>query len=165
MSNPILVTYAGRFGSTEEVARAIAAELAGDEQPVECRPLDDVQGVEAYRAVVLGSAVNYGAWLPAAADFARVNEAGLADRPVALFTVHIQNIGNDAQSRGRRHAYLEKVRPHVAPVSEAFFAGRFNRHAARELLPRWLAWLVPTLDFRKWDQIRAWARETKPLLL
>ena len=34
-----------------------------------------------------------------------------------------------------------------------------------KLLPAWLARFVPTLDFRKWKQIRAWAEDIKPRLL
>ena len=56
-----------------------------------------------------------------------------------------------------RLAYLDAVRPLVKPVAEAFFAGRFDRRGAALLLPRLVARFVPTLDFRNWEKIRAWA--------
>ncbi len=164
MTDSILITYATRFGSTEEAAAAIAQTLRESGCTVECRPMVDVQTLDGYAAVVLGSAVNYANWLPPAIDFAREHQKALAGVPLAIFTVHIQNIADDAESKQKRLAYLDEVRSYVQPVSAAFFAGRFNRHAAAELLPRWLAWLVPTLDFRKWKKIRAWAN-TLPALL
>lgn len=164
MTDLILVTYATRFGSTEEVAEAIAQTLREGGHMVDCWSMAEVRSLEGYTAVVLGSAVNYGKWIPVAAEFVREHQDALGDVPVALFTVHIQNIADDAASRQNRFAYLNEVRPYVQPVCEGFFAGRFNRHAAVELIPRWLAFFVPTFDFRKWDKIRTWANSLPALL-
>ena len=56
-----------------------------------------------------------------------------------------------------RLAYLDAVRPLIQPVAEAFFAGRFDRRGAALLLPGLVARFLPTLDFRNWEKIRAWA--------
>jgi len=165
MAGSILITYATRFGSTEEVAEGISATLSERGLAVTIRPMAEVHSLNGYEAVVLGSAVNYGTWLPTAIDFAREHEDALAEMPVALFTVHIQNIADDAQSKQKRLAYLDEVRPYVQPVCEGFFAGRFNRHAAVELIPRWLAFIVPTFDYRKWKKIRTWAVSLPQILL
>jgi menaquinone-dependent protoporphyrinogen oxidase len=165
MTHSTLVTYATRFGSTEEVAQAIAAALSENGLSVTLRPMSEIASLAEYDAVVVGSAVNYAKWLPAAADFVREHQETLAKMPVALFTVHIRNIAADAASRQERLAYLDEIRPYVRPVSEGFFAGRFNRHAAVELIPRWLALIIPTFDLRKWDKIQAWAHSLPPLLL
>jgi menaquinone-dependent protoporphyrinogen IX oxidase len=106
--------------------------------------------------VLIGSAVQYGTWLPEAVDFVKTQQATLARLAVALFCVHIQNGGDDENSRQKRHAYLDAVRPLVQPVAEGFFMGRFNRRGARLMLPGWLARFVPTLDFRNWDRVHAW---------
>ena len=165
MTASILVTYATRFGSTEEVAEAVAQTLRDSGYTVDCPPIAEGQSLDEYDAVVLGSAVNYANWLPPAIDFVREHQEALAGVPVALFSVHIQNISDDEQSRQKRLAYLDEIRPYVQAVSEGFFAGRFNRHAAVELIPRWLALIVPTFDFRKWDMIRIWANSLPPLLM
>lgn len=164
MTDSILVAYATRFGSTEEVAETIAATLSEQGLVVTIQPMAEVHSLAEYDAVVLGSAVNYAKWLPIAADFVREQQDALDEVPVALFTVHIRNITDDAESRRNRLAYLDEIRPYVQPVSEGFFAGRFNRHAAVELIPRWLAFIVPTFDFRKWDKIRTWAKNLPALL-
>lgn len=160
-----LVTYATRFGSTAEVAEVIAGRLADGEHTVDCRPMADVQTLEGYQAVLIGSAVNFGKWLPEAVEFIITHQAALGRMPVGLFTVHIQNIADDPESRKRRLAYLDGVRSYIQPVSEGYFAGKFDRRAARELLPNWLAWFVPTLDFRKWEKVSAWADSVRPLLV
>jgi menaquinone-dependent protoporphyrinogen oxidase len=157
MTVSILITYATRFGSTEEVAEAIASTLREQGLKITIQPMAEVTSLAGYDAVVLGSAVNYAKWLPKATDFVCEHQDALAKMPVALFTVHIRNIADDAQSMENRLAYLDDVRPYVQPVCEGYFAGRFNRHAAVELIPRWLAFIMPTFDYRKWDKIRAWA--------
>lgn len=164
MPASILVTYASRFGATAEVAATLAETLAAQGSTVDVKPIQDNPQINEYQAVLLGSAVNYGNWLPAAVDFVKSNQQALNRLPVALFTVHIQNMGDDAQSRQNRLAYLDEVRPFLQPVDEVFFAGRFDRRGAAELLPRWIAWLIPSLDFRKWKKIRAWAEHIHPLL-
>ena len=163
MSKIVLVTYATRFGSTQEVAETISKTLRQKGSQVDCLPMSEVHSLHHYDAVLIGSAVNYANWLPNAIEFVKTNQTILNQRPVALFTVHIQNIGEDAESRKKRLAYLDEVRPYLNPVAEGYFAGRFNRHAATELMPRWFARFIPTFDLRKWKKIDAWAEQLPPL--
>lgn len=165
MTHSILVTYASRFGSVEEVAEAIAVTLRDGEYSVDCRPMSDINSFDRYQAVVLGSAVNYGSWIPEAHDFVRDHHKDLAHVPLALFTVHIRNINNDPQSKRERLAYLDEIRPYLSAISEGYFAGKFDRRGAKELMPRWAAIFVPPIDLRKWDKVRAWARSLPPLLI
>ena len=163
MSKIVLVTYATRFGSTQDVAEAISKTLDQKGFQVDCRPMADVDSLQQYEAILIGSSVNYANWLPNAIEFVKANQAMLNQRPVALFTVHIQNIGEDAESRKNRLAYLDEVRPYLNPVAEGYFAGRFNRHAAAELMPRWFARFIPTFDLRKWEKINTWAEHLPAL--
>ena len=54
MSTTILVTYATRYGSTQEVAETIAAELNKLGLPTTLRPMSNVRTLDGYSAVVLG---------------------------------------------------------------------------------------------------------------
>ena len=153
----ILVTYATRFGATEQVAEAIAETLQDKGQQVDLLPIEAITTLEEYQAVFLGSAVNYGAWLPHAVKFVKAKQEAFKDIQIALFTVHITNLGRDESSKRNRRTFSKEVRDLLHPIDEAFFAGKFDRRAARELMPKWAAWLVPTIDFRKWDLIRDWA--------
>jgi menaquinone-dependent protoporphyrinogen oxidase len=164
MNNRVLIAYATYAGSTVEVAAAIGETLGTQGFSVDVKPIQDQPSIDHYQAVLIGSAVHRGHWLPEAIDFVKANQPVLSHAPLALFCVHIQNTGNDAASRQRRLAYLSEVRPLVQPVAEGFFAGRFNRRGATLLLPGWLARLVPNIDLRNWETIRAWATNVSPLL-
>ncbi|HSD85170.1 MAG TPA: flavodoxin domain-containing protein [Anaerolineae bacterium] len=155
--NRVLIAYATYAGSTVEVAAAIGETLGARGLAVDVKPIQDKPQLDDYQAVLIGSAIHRGHWLPEGIDFVKANQAALQRMPVALFCVHIQNTGSDEPSRQRRLAYLNEVRPLVQPMAEGFFAGRFNRRGARLLMPGWLARLMPTIDLRNWETIRAWA--------
>ena len=164
LSKRVLIAYATYAGSTVEVAAVIGETLGARGFSVDVKPIQDKPPVDGYQAVLIGSAVHRGSWLPEAIDFVKANQSALQHMPVALFCVHIQNTGNDEPSRQRRLAYLNDVRSFVQPVAEGFFAGRFNRRGAMLLLPGWLARLVPNIDLRNWETIRTWATNVSPLL-
>ena len=164
MNDRILVTYATRMGSTIDVAAAIGEALSASGFSVDVRPIKENLRISGYQAVFIGSAVQYGQWLPEAVDFVKSNQHALNQVPVALFSVHIQNLGNDEKSRQHRLAYLNAVRPFLQPMAEGFFAGRFDRRGATLLLPGLLARFIPAQDLRDWKKIRAWAAALKPCL-
>ena len=165
MNNRVLVAYASATGSTVDVAAAIGETLGAGGFSVDVKPIQENPQVAGYRAVLLGSAVQNGNWLPEAVEFVQANQPALRRVPVALFCVHIQNRGNDDNSWRNRLAYLDAVRPLIEPVDEAFFAGRFDRRGAALMRLGFLARFVPPMDFRNWRKIRAWADSVRPLLL
>ena len=165
MKERILIAYASATGSTVEVAAAIGETLAGHEVSVDVRPIREISGLGGYAAVVVGSAVQYGDWLPEAIDFVKANQHALKAIPVALFCVHIRNLGDDPTSQNYRLAYLDSVRSLLEPAAEGFFAGRFNRQGAALLMPSLVARFLPTLDFRNWEKIRTWAESIYPQLV
>ena len=69
MSRRTLVAYASRAGSTAEVAEAIGRTLAEDGAQVDVRLVKEVADLSPYRAVVAGSAIQGGKWLPEAMQF------------------------------------------------------------------------------------------------
>ena len=83
----VLVSYATAFGSTVGIAERIGERLAGAGCEVEVRPVDGVETLVPYDAVVLGSAVHDALWLPQARSFVRRHRAQLRRRPVWLFSV------------------------------------------------------------------------------
>src|SRR3990172_12556259 len=87
MSNKILVTYASRIGSTAEVAEAIGQTLAESGAQVEVLPMQDVKDLAPYQAVVAGSAIRGGEWLPEAMQFVQTHQAALDQKPFAAFLV------------------------------------------------------------------------------
>lgn len=159
MNPKVLVTYATRCGSTAEIAQAVADELANRGFAVDIRPVQQVNQVDKYGAVVIGSAVRFGQVLPEAVKFIEQNHIQLNEMPTAIFAVHIMNMGNDETDRQARQAYLDPARNLIAPQSEAFFTGVGDPQKV-SFIERLLAKAVksPEGDFRDWDAIRGWAK-------
>jgi menaquinone-dependent protoporphyrinogen oxidase len=156
----ILVVCASKCGSTSEVAQAMVGELSAAGWEAETRPASSAGSPEEYDAVLLGSAVRFGQWLPEAVQYAARNQAALNAISVSLFTVHIMALDDSPESAAHREQYLAAVRQSVKPVRTAFFAGKID--PARLSLPeRLIGRLVgsPEGDFRNWDAIRGWARQ------
>src|SRR5512139_3124731 len=82
-----LVTYASRLGSTAGVAEAVGRALAGCGAEVDVLPMEAVGDLSSYRAVVAGSAIRGGEWLPEAMQFVRANRSALSQKPFASFLV------------------------------------------------------------------------------
>ncbi|MDO9074539.1 MAG: flavodoxin domain-containing protein [Rubrivivax sp.] len=158
MNRKVLVAYASRAGSTGEVAQAIAERLCAQGFDAEVRPVANVASLDSFQAVVLGSAIRYGAWLPEMMKFAQAQRAALAALPVATFTVHMQALDDSMASRHTRSGYGQAVRALVAPRDEAFFAGKVDP-ATLTFFERLAVKMVrsPLGDKRDWPRIRSWA--------
>lgn len=158
MNKRILVTYATRAGSTAEIAQAIAETLAGRGYAVDVKPVKEKPALDGYSAVVLGSAIRMGAWLPEAVNFVKANQAALNALPAALFTVHMLNAGDDEASRTARQAYLNAVRPLLNGAETIYFEGRMD-FSRLSFLDRTIARMVKSVeaDHRDWIGIRQWA--------
>jgi menaquinone-dependent protoporphyrinogen oxidase len=155
----VLIAYASATGSTIDIAAAIGSTLGERGFSVDVRPLKENPAFDGYQAALVGSPVHGGHWLPEAVEFVRASQSNLERLLVALFTVHLGYQGNDAAGQKGRQSYLDKVRPLVPAVIEGFFAGRFDQRSVAMGLPAWMARLTPTMDFRDWEAIRAWASD------
>lgn len=171
MSNKILVTYASRTGATTGVAQAIGATLAEAGAQVEVLPMQDVNSVTAYDAVVAGSAIQNKQWLPEARQFVQTHRAALGQRPVAIFLVcmTLAMPGGD-KYRQDVASWLQPVRTLVRPVSEGLFAGTLDIGKIPSLGDRLKFRMSVALgawsegDHRDWNAIRAWATDLRPIL-
>lgn len=159
MNKRILVTYATRAGSTVEVAAAVGETLSARGFAVDVKPVKDQPRLDDYQAVVMGSAIRMGNWLPEAVEFVKTNQQALNRMPVALFTVHMLNIGDDEQSRTKRLAYLNTVRPLLQKADEVYFTGKMD-FSRLSFLDRLISGMVKAReqDRRDWDNIRNWAQ-------
>ena len=171
MNDKILVTYASRLGSTAGVAEAIGKTLAASGAQVEVLPMQDVTDLAPYRAVVAGSAIRAGEWLPEAMQFVQTHRAALTQKPFAAFLVCMTLAMPNAQYREHVARWLEPVRALVRPVSEGLFAGALDTRKIASLGDR-LKFRISVMmgvwsegDHRDWAAIRAWAADLKPILM
>ena len=80
----VLVTAATKYGATGEIAQAIGAVFTERGWDTLVVPPEQVQAVDSFDAVVLGSAVYAGHWLKPARELVDRSRDALAARPVWL---------------------------------------------------------------------------------
>lgn len=170
MEARVLVAYASMFGSTAEIAHAIGAVLRDEYTMVDVLPVLDVRDLEHYDAVIVGSAIYNGQWLPDAVYWLRSNEAMLSHMPVAYFAVCMLVQRPTVRHRQVAHTYVDAVQraaPAIHPLDIAVFAGKL-RYRNLPLLERIVFAFkarLPWGDFRDWRAIETWARGVRPALL
>ena len=151
----VLLAVASKYGSTREVAQAIAEELQAANLEVDLREPAEVTNLDGYNAVVMGSAIYIGRWLESARDLAQDQAPGLASRPTWLFSsgpIGGKPLPDEAVDVS---AIVDATRTR----EHRLFGGKLDRQrlsfVERALT---LALRAPEGDFRDWNEIRAWAR-------
>lgn len=152
----VLVASASRHEATSGIAAAIADALRGAGLEVDDRDLLEVHDLEPYDAVILGSAVYAGEWLPAANEFVQRFEAALRRKPIWLFSSG--PIGDPPLPTEEPKA-VDRLMARLQPRGHETFAGRLEREHLG-FLERSIARVMhaPFGDYRDWPAIRAWAR-------
>jgi menaquinone-dependent protoporphyrinogen oxidase len=153
----VLIATASKHGATKDIGHAIARALEDVGVTVEDVDPEDVASLDGYDAVVLGSAVYGGDWLPAANDLIRRLGDELRLRPVWLFSSG--PLGDPPLPEGEPNV-VERLMAEVQPRGHRVFSGRLERDDLG-LAERTIAKVLraPMGDFRQWPAIRAWARE------
>jgi menaquinone-dependent protoporphyrinogen oxidase len=171
MSASVLVAYATRYGSTQEVAEAIAATLREAGLEVEIQPMQEVQTLAGYDAVVLGAPLYIGRWPKDAHRFLSRNRQALTELPVAIFALGpLHDEEKEMQeTRAQLDQELAKV-PWLTPVAIEMFVGKYDPAKLRfpdSLLisfPASPLKQMPASDLRDWKAIRDWAGKLVPQL-
>ncbi len=164
MKDKVLVAYASKYGSTQEVAEAIAATLRERGLAVDIQPMRKVRTLAEYGAVVLGAPIYIGAWHKDAHNFLSRYSDALSERPVAVFALGPTR-DDDTDRQGSREQFdkvLAKF-PWLTPVAIELFVGKYDPAKLRfpdsllTSLPASPLHGVPASDLRDWTAIRAWA--------
>jgi menaquinone-dependent protoporphyrinogen oxidase len=165
MTQKILILYASRAGSTAEIANAIGQQLCSAGFSAEVRPIEQASTLDGYAAVVLGSAVRYGTWLPEMVKFMERQKPALQKLPAAFFTVCMKASQHSASAKTEMAQYSSAARAVFTPKTETFFAGKIDL-AKLSFFDRLMVKAVksPVGDLRDWAAIRAWAGELAKLL-
>ncbi|MHB1296783.1 MAG: flavodoxin domain-containing protein [Anaerolineae bacterium] len=169
MSGKILVAYASQHGATAGVADAMGKVLAEGGCTVDVRPMKEVKDLAPYTAVVAGSAIHGGKWLPEAMAFVQKHQSALNRVPTATFLVCGMLASPETKYRDMVPQWLDPVRVLIRPVAEGCFAGAvlYKNYSFFESLGMRIfvaSMKMQEGDYRDWDAIRAWAESTRPLL-
>jgi menaquinone-dependent protoporphyrinogen oxidase len=155
----VLVAYASKRGSTAEIADAIAETLRQSGLSVDCIEVGEVGSIEAYDAVLLGSAVYMKRWRGDAKHFLRNHGKELSQRPFWVFS---SGPVGDPESEADP-SWLEPPRTieqvvRLGAREHVVFGGRLPIDPRGPIEHTMVKNTAPQYhDRRDWDEIRAWA--------
>ena len=159
MSASVLVAYATRYGSTQEVAEAVAATLRERGLAVDIGPMRNVRTLDQYRAIVLGAPLYMFHWHKDALHFLERHREALTARPVAIFALGPFH-AEEKEFQGSREQLDKELAkfPWLRPGAIEIFGGKFDPQKLTfpyNLMPALKN--MPASDVRDWTAIRAWA--------
>ena len=167
MSPAVLVGYATRYGSTQEVAEAVARTLREGGLAVELQPLREVRTLTGISAVVLGAPLFMFHWHKEALRFLSQQRKALMERPVAVFALGpVHDPYDEAEwtdSRAQLTKELAKF-PWLKPARLEMFGGKYDPSKLSFPLKQF-AGKEPASDIRDWAKIHTWAAGLKPILV
>ncbi len=162
----VLVAYDSRLGSTAEVAKFMGSVLSEHGAAISVKPLSQVNDLDAYDSVIIGSAIRYDRWLPDAIAFVRENRTTLSNVRVSFFFTCLTLAKPTPAAILKAEGYADKLRS-LAPEVKPFAVGGFAGVLQFARIP-WPARLVLRLlsvatgvkegDYRDWQSIRSWAQ-------
>lgn len=155
-----LVAYASRRGSTAEIAETVAATLRREGLGVCLERAEDVQSLERYDAVVLGSAVYMKRWRGDARHFLKRHRKALRQMPLWVFSSGpVGDSAEDNPDWAEPPKIIEKVEE-LGGRGHVVFGGclpaepqGFMERALVEGTPK------EHRDCRDWTEIREWAHQ------
>lgn len=158
-------------GSTKGVSEAIGKTFSEFGENVDILAMHDVKDLSQYKAVVAGSAIQAGKWLPEAMDFIQTYEHDLNQKPFAAFLVCMTLAMSKGESyRDHVSSWLEPVRHLVKPISEGLFTGTLDIKKIPSFTDR-LKFRISVMtgvwkegDHRDWEAIQTWTKNTRILL-
>ncbi len=160
----ILIAVASRHGATDEIAHEIADELRRQlpAAVVEVRDAADPGDLTGADALIVGSAIYLGRWLPAARKLAEEHREQLATVPVWLFS---SGPVGDPPRPVDGLAEVAALATAIGARGHRVFAGRLDR-AELSFTERLTVRVVhaESGDFRDHDAIRSWATEVAETL-
>ncbi len=158
LEKKVLIAYASRAGSTAEIARVVGEEFTSAGWAAEVMPVQTVEDLTPYQAVVIGSAARFNKILPETVHFVKYFKNELQPLPVACFVSCLTMFKDTPKTREETLKYLDPLRKIKEPVRYALWGGAMFP----EKIPG--AWGIVMKksergDYRDWETIRLWSRE------
>lgn len=161
MPESVLVAYASKYGATQEIAEKIGQILETAGVKVTTAPADQVDDLENYQAVILGSAVYAGMWRKEAIRFLEKHETGLSTKPTWIFSSGPTGDGDPDEllQSWRFPEAQQPIADRIQPRDITVFHGAIDPsklNFAERLIVKGVK--APSGDFRDWGSIEAWSR-------
>ena len=152
----VLVAYASRMGSTQEIAEAIGDQLTSRGFEVDVTAAVVAPHARLFGAVILGSALYMGHWDSDAVDYLKRQGPDLTDRPTWLFQSGPSGPAAENRPTPTPRA-VRRLCHKLGLAAPTTFGGNLDHDRANGRLARWVSDGDLAGDFRDWGQIRAWA--------
>jgi len=158
MCDSILVGYATRYGSTQQVAETVATTLSEAGLEVELKLIRQVRTLQGYRGIVLGAPLFMFHWHKDALQFLSRHREALMQRPVAIFAGGPFTTGDEEEWQSSREQLDQELAKFswLTPVAVEVVGGRYDPAKVHFPLSLFLK-QIPDSDLRDWTAIRAWA--------
>jgi menaquinone-dependent protoporphyrinogen oxidase len=154
----VLVAYATKYGSTKEVAEAIAARMREQGVETDLLAAKEVRSLDGYDAVVFGGALYFFRLVREGRRFLSRHRETLRAKPLAVFGMGPLEDTEEqyAGARGHLQKALDKDTS-LAPVAVAVFGGVLNPAGLRFPHANPAMKNMAPVDLRDWKAIEAWA--------
>ncbi len=134
----ILVVYATCTGTTAGVAETIGDVLKKENRfEVDVKPVKEVDDVSQYKAIIAGSAIQAGKWLPEALDFTDKFHSQITQKKFAAFLVCMTlAMPNGDKYREHVSTWINPVKNTSRPISIGLFSGALDIKKVQKLSNR-----------------------------
>jgi menaquinone-dependent protoporphyrinogen oxidase len=171
----VLLLYSSGYGATQEIAKNIGSVLEEDSDiQVQVASIDDVQTIDDFDAIVVGSSVRADHPTANVMDFLALHRHQLEQKKIAFFLVCLMANCQDGREKVRNDymPYILNKYPNLHPVSIEAFGGKIDfdklNPVMQMLMERVLEKTgIPTVgsvDTRDWVFIKSWALQLKEKL-
>lgn len=155
----VLVAYASKRGSTEEVARAVGSTIRRAGHHVDVRRAKTATDVGQYDAVVVGGSIYMGRWHGDARAFLRRHRDELSRQQLAVFAMGPLTLEDSDVAGSRRQLDHALAQIGVRPALVAIFGGVVDPEKLRFPFNR-----MRETDARDWEAIERWAVDVAALV-
>jgi len=160
MTKKVLLAYASKYGSTREIAEAMAKTLREKGLEVDVQPANQVRSLDDYSAVILGAPLYLYRWHKHAIQFLNKHEKALGSLPAAAFAIGPSFNGDEEEWVETSEQFEKELAkfPWFQPRDTKILGGKFDPanlgFPAKSFMKD-----LPAKDLRDWDAIAAWAAE------
>jgi menaquinone-dependent protoporphyrinogen oxidase len=154
MTADVLIVYASKRGSTEQVARRIGEVLRSQGLTTAIEPARDVRDLSGFGAVIVGGSIYVGRWHHDARAFLRRFRRQLEQLPFAVFALGPgRNTSEDYAASQRQLDRALGHLPEIEARTTAIFGGVIDPEKLRFPFSH-----MDAVDLRDWGAIRDWAK-------
>ncbi len=161
----LLIAYTSRSGSTAEVAEALGVSLREAGILVEVRPMNQVESLLGWKALILGAPLYIGRFPGELHKFFRRNREGIELlRPWCFVLGPTQDVSKDFEAARIQAEKQLKKYPWFHPAELRILGGKWDPNtlpfpfSLLRRLPANPMSKIPASDIRDWAAIREWAK-------